>query len=178
MGSEEVGVVREVGKQAAWLLRRINAGNLDEVEDMEAEVDEDGAEEAALRTDTNALVTTEESEQVVEDFAKSPAAVDANSDDPIAAAKQRLLSSLHIPELREAAPAAVDEQQANGDIQQQEEGEEDVKPAVEDPYKVSTTPELTSKSKILATLDMIVTIVGEAYGQRDLLDGRLLWDEL
>ena len=34
------------------------------------------------------------------------------------------------------------------------------------------------KSTMNATLDMIVTIVGEIYGQRDLLDGRLLWDEM
>ncbi len=29
--------------------------------------------------------------------------------------------------------------------------------------------------KALATLDIIVTIVGELYGQRDLLDGRAAW---
>ena len=31
---------------------------------------------------------------------------------------------------------------------------------------------------IHSTLDMLVTIIGEFYGQRDLLDGRLLWDEM
>ena len=34
------------------------------------------------------------------------------------------------------------------------------------------------KAEILATLDILVTIIGEFYGQRDLLDGRLLWDEM
>lgn len=34
------------------------------------------------------------------------------------------------------------------------------------------------KATIHATLDMLVTIIGELYGQRDLLDGRLLWDEM
>ena len=38
--------------------------------------------------------------------------------------------------------------------------------------------EQTPQSHIMATLDMILTVVGEVYGQRDLLDGRLLWDEL
>lgn len=38
--------------------------------------------------------------------------------------------------------------------------------------------EQTPQSDIMATLDMILTIVGDVYGQRDLLDGRLLWDEL
>lgn len=31
-------------------------------------------------------------------------------------------------------------------------------------------------TRITATLDMIITIVGEAYGQRDLLEGRMVWD--
>ena len=40
------------------------------------------------------------------------------------------------------------------------------------------SPATYDKESIHATLDMIVTIVGEFYGQRDLLDGRLLWDEM
>ena len=31
---------------------------------------------------------------------------------------------------------------------------------------------------VYATLDMIITVVGEFYGQRDLLEGRDLWDEV
>ena len=33
-------------------------------------------------------------------------------------------------------------------------------------------------SSLYATLDMIITIVGEFYGQKDLLTGRMLWDEM
>ena len=32
--------------------------------------------------------------------------------------------------------------------------------------------------RLLATLDMIITVVGEFYGQRDLLAGRIVWGEL
>lgn len=40
------------------------------------------------------------------------------------------------------------------------------------------TERADEKALIHATLAMLVTIVGEFYGQRDLLDGRLLWDEM
>ena len=33
-------------------------------------------------------------------------------------------------------------------------------------------------ARLLATLDMIITVVGEFYGQRDLLGGRIVWGEL
>ena len=33
-------------------------------------------------------------------------------------------------------------------------------------------------TRLLATLDMIITVVGEFYGQRDLLAGRIVWGEL
>ncbi|KAL9632131.1 MAG: hypothetical protein Q9164_005513, partial [Protoblastenia rupestris] len=39
MGSEEVGVLRDVGKQAVWLLRRVAAGEVDDMEQAEAMVD-------------------------------------------------------------------------------------------------------------------------------------------
>ena len=40
----------------------------------------------------------------------------------------------------------------------------------------STVTQMLDPENTLATLDMIVTIVGEFFGQRDLLDSRSSWD--
>ena len=50
---------------------------------------------------------------------------------------------------------------------QQEEGDEPAEPA-----------RTSDSENVHATLDMLVTIIGKFYGQKDLLDGRLLWDEI
>ena len=43
---------------------------------------------------------------------------------------------------------------------------------------VEETGAVTDGETIHATLDIIVTIVGECFGQRDLLDLRLTWEEM
>ena len=194
MGSEEVGVLRNLGKQAIWLLRRISAGEViggaaDEPEaevGVEAKEDSEGDEE-------------EEGLQDDEDF---PDAVDANngyspyidpiatavldqdrktdtdpadtmSDDDLSKVKQRILDSL-------------------GDNQAQT-GSAEIKPSNQDgtPNPTPTQPMTEAQvdgegslarradetATMRATLDMLVTVVGTLYGQRDLLSGRLVWEE-
>lgn len=109
MGSEEVGVVRDLGKKARGILRGIMAG-----------IEEDDEATAGDRQKDEG------------DELEPVHSIPTHSSDPLAAARQRLLDSL--------PPSSPDD----------------------------TT---------LATLDMIVTIVGEFYRQRDLLDGRILWGE-
>lgn len=116
MGSEEVGVLRDLGKKARGILRAIMAG-----------IAEDGLEDDDDEADRS---------EAEADDAEPVLSIPNPSSDPLAAARQRLLDSL-TPSSRDA-----------------------------------------SDETTLATLDMIVTIVGEFYRQRDLLDGRILWGEL
>ena len=139
MDSEEVGVLRKLGKKVVYVLRRITAG---ELEGMEQDVE---AEDA---------VDDEE-----EDEGEGGRGEDADGDAPatqdteeaaLAAARERALSSLQDTDV-------VSE-----------------KPNTGKPGPLTTV----ERENMHATLDMIVTIVGECYGQRDLLDGRLLWEEM
>lgn len=204
MSSEEVGVLRELGKQAVWLLRRISAGEriggdangpLEEDPGEEEDDDDDEDEEDG-----------EGKEELMEDGADSPDAVDVQdgyspSIDPIttsalgqngnnnnnsnnskthpparsdsataiAKAKQQILNSLRTSTSTPTAaphPVSEPEPEADGD-----EGGNPTESSADDDDKGAMTT-------IHATLDTLVTIIGEFYGQRDLLDGRLLWDEM
>ena len=164
MSSEEVGVLREVGKQAVWLLRRMAAGEVDERAEAE--------DEAMHEQDGQDAPTGEE------DYATDmvQAGGQREDDDPVVAAQQRLLSSLGVEEPKQMPSAAVDGEQEDSIIQRREADQ--LKNETHDLLTKQTVSESISQSDILATLDMIATIVGEAYGQRDLLDSRLLWDEI
>lgn len=65
------------------------------------------------------------------------------------------------------------------------ESDESASPASEEPQTAASgetdsagSPAMPKQDpeNTLATLDMIITIVGEFYGQRDLLDSRRSWD--
>lgn len=204
MGSEEVGVLREVGKRAVWLLRRVTAGEVIGGDGMDAGVEEDDDEESGEEEDGDG----DGGEERVEVGAESSDAEDAypssfdptllqnpsspqpstceihppttttsttsTTDTAIAKAKQRILDSLHSiqqpphtnptnnEETPPPPPYPLTETQSNS----QENSTENVMSADE------------KKTIVIATLDMLVTVVGEVYGQRDLLGGRLLWEEM
>ena len=199
MCSEEVGVLRQVGKQAVWLLRRISAGEMigGDEDEMDADVGEDEVENGEVEEGDGG-------EECVVDGAESPDAMDAddtyspsfdpilqntsrqngnsethspttNSDTDVAKAKQRILDSLGTNQPPDTNPS------------NNEDGVQNRTPTL---YPVTETNpngrgNLTEsaspdekKATMIATLDMLVTIIGECYGQRDLLGGRLLWDEM
>lgn len=177
MGSEEVGVVRRIGKRGVHLLRRMRAGEVVEVNDVDAggEDDDDGDGEA---DNTDVDLTQEKQDE--EDDTEFVTPVDIESslpensshllsppaeggiDDTLAAARARMLASLD-------ATDQIPEVSKDADGQQQEN---------EGALEKSRNEGLVGDDAVHATLDMIVTIVGEFYGQRDLLDGRVLWDEM
>ena len=204
MGSEEVGVLRKVGKQAVWLLRRISAGEIigGDEDVMDADVGEDDLENGEVEDGDGE--DGDGGEECVEDGTESPDAMDAddayspsfdpilqntsrqnghnetsspttNSDAAIAKAKQRILDSLGTNQPPDTNPSKnadgvrnhtstlypTIETKPNGRVNPTESASPDEK-----------------KATMIATLDMLVTIIGECYGQRDLLGGRLLWDEV
>ena len=201
MSSEEVGVLRNVGKQAVWLLRRISAGEIigGDEDEMDAGVGEEddvknGEVEDGDREDGDGGA------ECVEDGAESPDAMDAddayspsfdpilqtpsrqngtseiqspttNPDIDVARAKQRILDSLGINRPPDTNPSNDDESVRNRSVSETKpNGREDVTESAPSPDE--------KKATMIATLDMLVTISGMFYGQRDLLGGRLLWDEM
>ncbi len=217
MGSEEVGVVRRVGKRGVQLLRRMRAGEVVEVEDVrdrgegvddsEGEDDDVDVRLAHMKPDevedvrdrgegdddsegeedeTNIPVAQTKPDEVVdeeEDDAISNAPIppitslpensshlrsppaEGNVDSALAEARARMLASLNSTDEKQEVIHDTEDQQQQQQQDSVTKGESGREGAVDE-------------EGIHATLDMIVTIVGEVYGQRDLLDGRFLWDEM
>ena len=131
MGSEEVSICRDLGKEAAWILRLVQAGILDE---------------AGVRLDqAEGEEPDEEIQSAVSGAANEQASHEPNSDAIVDIGLKPILAA-------------------------------DQSPAMTQPMASNSIGANTRDHKS-ATLDMIVTIVGEAYGQRDLLEARLVWGE-
>lgn len=236
MSSEEVGVLRDLGKKAIAVLRGVTAGLYeDHSENGENEDrDEDRGEEEAERkananvdadahahahadahADTHAdahanahadAQTAAHADACADACADADADVDADAnvhvsespfslkDSPasslddsshlVEAAKEFLLKSLAVDSPEEVAitetrslgsqPARVSKSERDSGLVEEQNIAESGSP-----IHTSGKQEDNEKSvKMHATLDMIITIVGELYGQKDLLPGRLLWDEL
>ena len=191
MGSEYVGGGCYLGMLAVWLFRGISGGEIIGSAEDEPDVKEDEEEDA------------EGEEECVEDGTDSPDAVDADdgrsrSIDPITMAALRQDSNIEahppatifeaeIAEAKQRILDTLDNHQAQADPTETNANNED---GVRHPASTYSVTELEVDGKrglsesanedatIHATLDMLVTIIGEFYGQRDLLDGRLLWDEM
>lgn len=146
MISEDVSILRGLGKKACALSRRLQAGSTAAKDDVElaefgheGEVNIDTAEGTDIeKTDTHVEVDAEASDNSLEN------------------ARKDLLAVL--------ASDGIGKDMNEGDRVIEEEKDRDLI--------------MKQVSVIHATLDMIITIVGECYGQRDLLDSRLAWEEL
>ena len=186
MGSEEVGVVRSLGKKAVWILRRMAAGEGQWGEE-EAEQEEHGDEEEAdgqegpLEEGEEGRGSGEEEEGPLEDAEEdgtadgggSHASATEEEDSALAEARKRILASLD---------SAEPTKPPLGSKAVQDQPQEKIKALIEPQADAMANGPVKAEQNDLhsvhATLDMIVTIIGEYYGQRDLLDGRLLWEEI
>ena len=180
MDSEDVSVLRGLGKKACALLRRLQAGEELYDGDEEGEAQEDfqniNGKEGINRHgnddgENNAVhhgkldETGGEDEKVPEDampehdthvneIPGDQAAGDSQTDEiSLEEARKRLLAGISSAD---QAPLG----DSNGSPIQKE------------------SANFVQVSDAHATLDLIVTLVGECYGQRDLLDARLAWEEL
>ena len=149
MDSEDVGVLRGLGKKASALSRRLRAG--ESAAEVGVEEDEDGGEG---NVNTGAAEEMGAGEAGPQTDINTEVSVEANTS--LEEARKELLAVL-----------------GSGDT---EKGGNARNGAVEQENGVDTTLEQMSDTH--AMLDMVVTIVGECYGQRDLLDGRLAWEEI
>lgn len=212
MGSEEVGILRSLGKKAVWQLRGMMAGREEDEwaeEEMDGLIDEEAEGDSAaglgkvqLDGDQDLVRETEKS---VEKTLKPPDAIQANlipnttptpgtssrdrlelsqgqletasnTSDALEQARQLLLSSL----TQSSSPTVTSYTPKNGTSKPLKEIAGDDPPPAVPEAQSSKEQENDEHPDICtyATLDMIVTIVGEFYGQRDLLNGRVLWDEM
>ena len=198
MGSEEVGVVRNLGKRAVWLLRRIRAGDVtdgtideldvnmeeeegEEEEDCDGGLEDENVQNGADPTDLDDAdgghssyidpITTADSrnEDIIE--VNSTAAI---SDADLEKAKQHMLNSLSTNQAQTDSAETNASNDDSTEIPVPKHADTGLKVEVEGGLKERSD----EKADLLATLDILVTIIGELYGQRDLLDGRLLWDEM
>lgn len=170
LNSEEIGVVREVGKRAVWVAvgfkEAANWGAGMEAIDPEAEdpddvVDDevnvgDGREDGAIALNSAAeAVPSTPGEEVVP---AAPSAKAIGPEEDFERAKARLLSELQIP-LPEPATVVAEATIADAVAAEEEKRRDEGVP---------------SRSTRM-TLDMIITVAGEMYGQRDLLEFREVW---
>jgi regulator of vacuolar morphogenesis len=145
LATEEVGVIRNLGKRAATILNKVQ-----ETENIRYQETASSVSNPEAEGNTQKEPTTHEEENTQQEEPLESAEVHAStiSDAP-----------LEQSEL-EAAKARLQAKLWNND-----ESDETPNNADED-YLVNQTR---------ALLDMIITVVGEFYGQRDLLEAREVW---
>ena len=150
LGTEEVGEIRELGKRAVKILRKMREedekkmrgeGDASDEDDDEEDTMEQGAEGEGVLIQMDG--PSDDQDHDMQDVAEEPAAED------LEAAKARLQAK--IQGVEEQPPA----------IESGLENEENAK-------------EVAVQTR--AMLDMIITVIGEYYGQRDLLEARELWN--
>jgi len=152
MGSEEVSVVREVGKRAVWAGNRVwGRGEAERVRGFAGEEDEEDEHEESGGEDGNVAGDAAGPPQSADTSATLDASVDSLEE-----AKARLLAKVSDTNPLDAA-----------DARPPGHGLSD--------KSLPLPPQPDENTR--ATLDMIVTMVGEHYGQRDLLRYRSEWDD-
>ncbi|BCR85372.1 uncharacterized protein ACHE_20830A [Aspergillus chevalieri] len=155
LGTEEVGEIRDLGKRAVKILGKMREDERAvQEEDQESVDDEDQDEEHVgeqieeTETADSEQAASAESEAPDHDMKDAGA---ENTTDELEAAKARLQAKIQ---------GNVDE-----DCQVQTHSDTEENPG-----------EVAMQTR--AMLDMIITVVGEYYGQRDLLEAREIWQSI
>ena len=223
MGSEDVGILRLLGKRAVWLLRGLQVGRQDG-EEEENDRDEEGGDDqngepfqgGEVAGDDICMDEEQENGEIVgesehehDQFGiqdgepKYPADGQASTAipsetpnqhaeqqypiqpspstllDPLSFAKEALLSKLQ-PQKSTDIPQNIASQHRSTPITTPSLPNPDGPPSASSQDQHSSTDAESlaiGELETRASLDMIVTIVGEFYGQRDLLEGRDVWGE-
>ncbi|KAL8865107.1 MAG: hypothetical protein Q9174_007066, partial [Haloplaca sp. 1 TL-2023] len=201
MGSEDVGVLRGVGKRAGGMVRELAAGSIEEDEEDgqveyegEGEGEEedevvDGAEQEGEEGDGEEGMGEEHGEDGY-DADDAPAISGTAEIDGMNGGEQTTdplpIPSEGITDSRVLDGHTDDMQQAKARLLSSldQQSTSPTAPSSESNASQNTTPppsarpkqQRPSRAANAATLDMILTIVGEVFGQRDLLASRCVWD--
>lgn len=163
LGTEEVGEIRDLGKRAVKILGKMREDERAVVEEDQESVDdgeqdeepeervEEQTEEQTEKQNEEAGPADNEQAASAESEAQDHDMKDAgaeNTTDELEAAKARLQAKIqgHVDE-NDQVQAHSDTEESPGDVAMQTR----------------------------AMLDMVITVVGEYYGQRDLLEAREIW---
>lgn len=167
MSSEEIGILRDLGKKAIGLLRGMQAGLQQEYPDEDDSEDE---------RETSASKTGVDTSQENRRGGVSP----QNS---VGSERMSIIHQLEQAKAQVRARLQFDSNLPALEVSESHTSRAASPPSLP-PTQVPTSQEeeIPEKSgdlmiRVRATLDVIITIVGEAYGQRDLLEGRLVWGE-
>lgn len=162
LGTEEVGEIRDLGKRAVKILGKMR--------------EEDERSRVAVQPRAQAQEDEQESDDE-DDHPDDDEHVPEEGPEPGPAA-----SAIEVPdhEMQDAGPAdSADElQAAKARLQARLQGEQ--RDESNDPSDPATETEGSPGDVALQTramLDMIITVVGEYYGQKDLLQAREVWEE-
>ncbi|KAI4257772.1 MAG: hypothetical protein L6R42_005465 [Xanthoria sp. 1 TBL-2021] len=231
MGSEDVGVIRDLGKKARAMVRLLAAGlggaqgiqiegkgEIDGDEenlvnegehDRPNEVSGNGKDEMEVvhrvgsmdsihiqqEQDMGSLrpmgptqdiphgVAANSSEREPLVTVKKDQQLPSIDDDEIAEAQERLLTTLHETISSPPSDPPTNFNHCSSSSPLKTDPQINDRTSMMSPQR-SSSPAYESlplnpvplTMRVAATLDMIITIVGEAYGQRDLLEGRMVWD--
>jgi hypothetical protein len=184
MGSEEVAVIREVGKTALRVRRKIKKEYRSGIDSRDEHEQYGDTADGSVDADQGA---EEEGEDTFEAMAKDDHADLQNSN----GYREAPAVLVEDPERRineNEEPHEVSEEIEDGEISDDGDLQNPLALAKEQLLAQVRSPSLPSgdipversfdtTQRALAMLDMIVTVVGEFYGQRDLLDGRDVWEE-
>jgi regulator of vacuolar morphogenesis len=160
LGSEEISELRELGKRAVGLLVGIR--------DRSGKTygqEEDDQEEVEYRED---VATTESPDPQAEPTAGGKIAQHDSAEPDLSAG-----TSSESKELEDAKAALQQQLSVEYELSPSDELEEG---QVEEEGG-NETVKLTIDKQVRVILDMVITVVGDLYGQRDLLEFRDIWDD-
>ncbi|KAL8708088.1 MAG: hypothetical protein Q9220_006941 [cf. Caloplaca sp. 1 TL-2023] len=217
MGSEEVAVLRDLGKKARQMVEGVDtdSGAKEEVqhdwigESSDSDEDENhGGNETgyddALSSDAgeDSVISRHQASDVGDghhDTSNQQQSLDttiaesqtlATVDEDISQAKQRLLATIEGPPVSETVDPTIEEtstDRPNLPASPRSHPSPSIKQATfPSAINKSSIQELESNSTVAAAdqladqataaiPDMLITIIGERFGQRDLSDGRIVW---
>ncbi|KAH8423299.1 uncharacterized protein LDX57_001057 [Aspergillus melleus] len=162
LGTDEVGEIRELGKRAVKILRKMK----EEDEKNNRSVAESGGDAS-------------DDEFNEDDQADEQGHVQGSEDQPTAASDPSAEAPDQDMPDAEEGPSTDELEQAKAQLQAKIQSNEDepqaIEPETSEPEPSAEDPTLEASMQTRAMLDMIITVIGEFYGQRDLLEARELW---
>ncbi|KAJ5341190.1 hypothetical protein N7541_010314 [Penicillium brevicompactum] len=190
--TEEVGVIRNLGKRAATILRKVQELESSRSQWTEPSVSTEDAEDGDLKGDGSKEDDPQETavdedeptkqEDLPEDLPEAtgtsqPIMPDVSGEtDELEAAKARLEARLQSfdgsAEAQNAMPDAPLEQ---SEVDTSKARLQDQPQSIDEPTETPHDEEEYLVTQTRALLDMVLTVVGEFFGQRDLLESREAW---
>ncbi|KOC17995.1 hypothetical protein AFLA70_88g003140 [Aspergillus flavus AF70] len=162
LASEEVGEIRDLGKRAAKILRKMR-----EEDEKKRSAEADGNVSSGESDDENPADDQPRVEEETKENAEAPS-------DPAGEALDH-----DMPDA-EQEPPAEELEMAKARLQakiEQGDGSKSTEPEAQEDESKTEVNAVEVVMQTRAMLDMIITVVGEYYGQRDLLSDREPWNE-